>query len=95
MKRTLARFIPALLAAAAFVAVSTATRVALAMRPEIGLSGIADWTRVFGYGLLFDVVAAFYVAAPFVLWLALVPDRVARSWPHRTLALFGFAALLF
>jgi phosphoglycerol transferase MdoB-like AlkP superfamily enzyme len=95
MTRPLARFIPALLAAAAFVAVSTATRVVLAMRPEIALDGAADWMRVFGYGLLFDVVAACYVAAPFVLWLALVPDRVARSWPHRVLALFGFALLLF
>lgn len=95
MKRLSARFTPALLAAAAFVAVSTLTRVVLAMRPEIQLGGVGDWVKVFGYGALFDLVAACYVSAPIVLWLALVPDRVARSWPHRVLAVFGFAALLF
>ena len=95
MKRLSARFTPALLAAAAFVAVSTLTRVVLAMRPEIELDGVGDWVRVFGYGALFDFVAACFVSAPLVLWLALVPDRVARSRPHRVLAVFGFATLLF
>ncbi|TAK82182.1 MAG: LTA synthase family protein [Betaproteobacteria bacterium] len=95
MTRTLTRFVPALLAAAAFIAVSAITRILLALRPEIEVGGAADWMRVFGYGLLFDGVAACYVAAPFVLWLALLPDRVARSWPHRAVTLLGFAALLF
>src|SRR6185503_5318508 len=43
----------------------------------------------------FDLIAACYVTAPIVAWLALVPDRVARSWPHRILAVAVFAALVF
>ncbi|HVJ11123.1 MAG TPA: hypothetical protein VNC62_06090, partial [Burkholderiales bacterium] len=54
-----------------------------------------DWLQIFAYGLGFDVVAACYVTAPLVLWLALVPNRVARSWPHRVLSLALFAALVF
>jgi len=89
------RFAPALLVAAALIIVSTATRVLLAMRPEVAVAGgAADWARIFGYGLLFDTAAACYVAAPVALWLALVPDRIARCWPHRALAVAGFAALL-
>ncbi len=95
MKNSLARFVPALLAAGAFIAVSTITRIALAMRPELEVGGVADWLRVFVYGALFDGIAAAYVVAPFVLWLALVPDRVARSLPHRAATLLGFALLLF
>jgi phosphoglycerol transferase MdoB-like AlkP superfamily enzyme len=88
-----------LLIAACFVALSSATRLALALRPEVVVGSAGDWLRVFGYGLAFDLVAACYVAAPLALWLALVPNRVARSWPHRVLALLvvatsAFAALL-
>jgi phosphoglycerol transferase MdoB-like AlkP superfamily enzyme len=90
------RVAPALFAAAAFVAVSTATRLALALRPDVALAGgLADWAQIFALGLAFDVLAACYVAAPLVLWLVLVPNRVARSWPHRALALAAFAAALF
>ncbi len=95
MTSRLARFTPALLAAAAFVTVSTATRILLAMRPELEVGGVAEWLRVFGYGLLFDMVAACYVSAPIAAWLALVPDRVARSWLHRALAVSVFAAVSF
>jgi len=90
------RLAPALLAAAAFVAVSTTTRLALALRPDVSLAGgAADWARVFAHGLAFDLIAASYVAAPLVLWLALVPNGIARSRPHRALAVAGFAAVLF
>lgn len=90
------RFILALLAAASFVAVSSLSRVLLAVRADVAFAGGPwDWTRIFAYGLGFDLVAACYLTAPIVLWLALVPDRVARSWPHRLLALGAFATLVF
>ena len=93
--RSLARFIPALLAAGAFVGLATLTRIALALRPEVLVSGPVEWAKLFGFGLLFDLVAACYVAAPMVFWLALVPNRLARSQAHRALAVVWFAALLF
>src|SRR5574339_797402 len=90
------RFLPALVAAAFFVAISTLSRALLALRPDVVLpGGIGDWSRVFLYGLAFDLVAACYVTAPLVLWLALVPNRVARSWPHRLLAFSALAAVIF
>src|SRR6185503_17553318 len=91
-----ARFYPVLIAAAAWMAVATATRALLALRPDLGaLGAAADWARVFGYGLAFDFLAAVYVLAPAVLWLALIPHRLARSVPHRALALAAFCALVF
>jgi phosphoglycerol transferase MdoB-like AlkP superfamily enzyme len=90
------RLAPAFLAAIMLVAVSSATRVALALRPDVEpAAGIADWLRIFAYGLGFDLVAACYVAAPLALWLALTPDRLARSAAHRTLAVAAFAAVAF
>ncbi len=94
--RTSTRMAPARLAAAALVAVSTVTRLLLALRPDVALAaGAADWARIFAYGLAYDALAACYVVAPLVLWLALVPDRLARSRPHRALVLCLFAAVLF
>jgi len=90
------RFSPALLAAACFIALSGATRLLLALRADAAFAGgVWDWLRIFAYGLGFDAVAACYLTAPLVLWLALVPNRIARSWPHRVLALVLFAVLVF
>jgi phosphoglycerol transferase MdoB-like AlkP superfamily enzyme len=88
------RFAPALVTAAAFIGVSTLTRLVLALRPDVAVAGALDWARVFALGLVFDLVTACYIALPIVLWLALVPNRVARSLPHRALMHAGFAALL-
>ena len=71
-RQALRRFIPALLLAGLFVAISTLTRALLALRPEVSIAGgAADWLRIFGYGLAFDAIAASYVLAPVALWLAL------------------------
>src|SRR6266702_443109 len=89
------RFAPALAAAAVIVAVSCLTRVFLALRPDVTVTwGFAGWAGIFGFGLLFDVLAALYLVAPLVLWLVLVPDRIARNRLHRAsmvLAVFAFA----
>ena len=90
------RFFLPLLAVACFVAISTVSRALLALRPDVLVpGGIGDWSRVFLYGLGFDLVAACYVTVPLVLWLALVPNRVARSWPHRVLALAVLTTVIF
>jgi phosphoglycerol transferase MdoB-like AlkP superfamily enzyme len=90
----LPRFRPVLLAAALWLVISTATRVALALRPDVvAVGGPADWLRVFGFGLLFDLVAALYLLAPGVLWLALAPQRLAATKVHRALAVLAFCAL--
>ena len=94
--RTLTRLYPLLLAAGLAIAVSMATRVALALRPDLGpVGGMPDWLRVVAYGLSFDALAALYVLAPAALWLCVVPDRLARSRVHRAIALASFALLLF
>jgi phosphoglycerol transferase MdoB-like AlkP superfamily enzyme len=91
----LLRFRPVLLAAALWLAASTATRVALALRPDvIALGGPADWLRVLGYGLAFDLVTATYFLAPAVLWLAFLPQRLARTSLHRAFAWLAFCALV-
>src|SRR5207248_7361934 len=92
MKRPWGRFNLLFLTAAVFIGVSMATRLLLALRPEVAVVSVP---RVFGYGLLFDFVAACYALAPLALWLALVPDRVARSRVHRALGLAGFVVVVF
>lgn len=73
---------------------STGTRILLALRPDLAaVGGIADWVRVFGYGLLFDLVTALYLLTPAVLWLALLSQRLARSPPHRAAAFVALSAL--
>jgi phosphoglycerol transferase MdoB-like AlkP superfamily enzyme len=95
VQTTLARFRPVLLAAGLWLAICTATRLALALRPDLeSVGGAADWIRVFGYGLAFDLVTATYLLAPAVLWLALVPQRLARTSLHRAFAWLAFCALV-
>jgi len=79
-----ARFAPALAGAAILIGVSTLTRVLLGLRPDVETpGGIADWSRILGFGLMFDLVMTGYVLAPLTLWLALAPDRLARMRVHR------------
>jgi len=92
VKRIPGRFVPVFLAAAVFILVSSTTRLALAMRPEVAVGPFADWVRAFSTGLAFDLISACYLLAPAVLWLALVPDRLARSRPHRALMVLLVAA---
>jgi phosphoglycerol transferase MdoB-like AlkP superfamily enzyme len=95
MPTALTRFRPVLLAGALWLALSTATRIALALRPDVAeVGGLGSWARVFTYGFAFDLVAALYVLAPAVLWLALMPQRFARSTVHRALNWLAFSATL-
>jgi len=96
MRLSAGRFAPAFLVAALFVAVSTTTRALLALRADLAFAGgSGEWLRVFAYGFLFDAVAATCVALPVALWLALVPNAVARSRLHRALTVLVFAAFAY
>ena len=61
------------------------------MRPEAAGLDLADLARAFAFGLAFDAVAAVYALTPLVLWLALAPDRVARTWIYRAASIAWFA----
>jgi phosphoglycerol transferase MdoB-like AlkP superfamily enzyme len=91
----LARLLPALAAAAVFVAVCTLTRVALALRPEASALGAGELARSFATGLGFDLAAVAYAVTPLFAWLALAPDRLARSRAYRIATLGWFAVACF
>ena len=87
------RLLPALLAGGGLLLVSTLTRIALAAHAGAALSA-AEVLQVFVRGLWFDVAAAVFAVTPFIVWLALAPTRLARTWLYRgaTLAAFFAAA---
>ncbi|KPK04357.1 MAG: hypothetical protein AMJ64_13905 [Betaproteobacteria bacterium SG8_39] len=91
-----ARFAPVLACGVLIVGVSTFTRLLFALRPDVGgAGGLADWGRIFGLGLLYDLVVAGYMLAPFALWLSLTPDRLARTRLHRTVIAVVVLALAY
>ncbi len=89
------RLLPALAALAVFVATSMLTRITLALRPEVAALDAADLIRAFACGLAFDLATAVYALTPFVLWLALAPDRIARTWIYRAASIAWFAVACF
>ena len=90
-----ARLYPAALAAAILIAVSTLTRIALLARPEVAVLGPADLARSFALGVVFDLAAAAYLLTPYVLWLALAPDRLARTVIYRAASIAWLALACF
>jgi phosphoglycerol transferase MdoB-like AlkP superfamily enzyme len=90
------RLRPALAAGLVFLAASILTRIALALRPEFEAVTAGDLAASFALGLGFDLVAALCALTPFVLWLALAPDRLARGAAYRaaTIAWFALACFL-
>jgi phosphoglycerol transferase MdoB-like AlkP superfamily enzyme len=95
MKFPRERLLPALAAAGVFIVVCTLTRAALALRPEVAQLGAGDLLRSFALGLCYDLTAAAYALTPFVLWLALAPNRLARTWIYRALSIAWFAVACF
>jgi phosphoglycerol transferase MdoB-like AlkP superfamily enzyme len=74
--------------------VSFAVRlVLLALQHAVSHDGALAVLASLGSGEAFDSVAALWVAAPFVLYLALIPERWYRSRAHRVIvpAFFGLA----
>ena len=90
---SLRRFAPAWVTVCLFIAMSTLTRIAFALRPETALAGASEFARAMAIGLLFDLAAAVFAVTPLWLWLALAPGRLARSRAYRatTVALVSAA----
>lgn len=87
------RLFPVLALSAVLVGISLATRIALLARPDSVLpAGVFPLFEIFGLGFGFDLFTAVYFATPFVLWLALVPNRLANIRLHRYLVVFSFSA---
>ncbi|HEX9183910.1 MAG TPA: sulfatase-like hydrolase/transferase [Burkholderiales bacterium] len=88
------RLRPALYAGVACIVVATLTRIALALHSGEALSAGAI-PQVFLRGLWFDLAAVIFAMTPLVLWLALAPARLARSWLYRGLTVVAFAGIAF
>jgi phosphoglycerol transferase MdoB-like AlkP superfamily enzyme len=76
------------------MAVSVAVRIVLlVLQHAISHNGFLPVLASLGSGEIFDGLAALWVAVPFVLYLALVPERWYRSRAHRVIVqvLFGLA----
>jgi len=89
------RLRPAAAAALLLLGLATLTRLALALRADVSLGGPLDVLQIFARGLVFDLAAACYLLALPMVYLALVPDRLARTRLHRLLVLAAFALCAF
>lgn len=88
------RFLPVAALLAILLGLSLLTRIVLWLHPATQVAPTAPrLLQIFGLGLGFDLAAAAYFIIPMVLYLALIPDRLARWWPHRVLfqVIFGAA----
>lgn len=58
------------------LAIFTLTRFALFLQSFDSLDAtVGDVLRIFGIGLVYDLAAFAYFSVPFVIYLALIPDR--------------------
>ncbi|MEO8005713.1 MAG: hypothetical protein ABI771_12450, partial [Betaproteobacteria bacterium] len=79
-----------------YVGISTATRTVLA---GIAISqaqlSLANLPAMMAVGLFFDVITAFYLFAPFAIYLVFVPRRIFAARWHRRMLAVAFAAAVF
>jgi phosphoglycerol transferase MdoB-like AlkP superfamily enzyme len=88
------RFAVATYLALALCAVSFLTRVVLALRPDVS----GHWNELalsFLIGSAYDLITVPFVLAPLILFLALLPDRVARWRLPRLLICVGIPVSVF
>ena len=72
--------------AALFVAVSAVTRIVLGgVAIAGGQAALSNMPALMAVGLVYDVVTALSLFAPFAIYLALVPERLYRRRWHRWL----------
>ncbi len=94
--RSFRRYLPVAIFAAILLAFAFVTRVALLLRPDTAIDlSAATLAQIFGVGLFFDLAAAAYFCAPLVLYLALLPERVARWRPHAWVFLAFYVAFTY
>ena len=79
------------LVALAAVAISTLTRLALALDLGLERAPLADWPRAFAIGLWFDLAVAGCLVAPFLLYDVVTPApwRAARWHVNTRMVVFG------
>jgi phosphoglycerol transferase MdoB-like AlkP superfamily enzyme len=88
------RYAVAVWLALSICAISWLTRCALAFRDDVR-GGAFELVGAFALGSLYDLIAAVFALAPLVLWLALLPNRLAR-WRISRLAIgLGSALTVF
>jgi phosphoglycerol transferase MdoB-like AlkP superfamily enzyme len=90
------RFFPLYTLVGVILLLSLMTRTALLMRPDslVPLTAV-NLLEVFGIGLFFDSVAACYFCLPLALYLALLPNALARWRPLRWLFLLLFLVTIY
>ena len=90
------RFQPALVVFALVVALCQATRLLLlALRPQVLGDGLLPVGSALAVGIVFDLLVAAWVAAPWVLYLAVAPERWLRTRVQRALCFGILAAVLY
>ncbi len=90
------RFILAVLLIGTYGVVSLATRIVLSIRSlSAGQLSPAEMPRVLLVGAGYDAIAALTIAAAFVLWLTLMPERWFHQRWHRAVIWMGFAVTVF
>jgi len=88
------RLHPALYAGIGLILISTLTRVGLALYSDASLT-LGALLQVFLRGLWFDLAAAVFAVTPMVIWLAIAPTRLARTWLYRGVTLAAFFGAAF
>jgi phosphoglycerol transferase MdoB-like AlkP superfamily enzyme len=88
------RLDPALYAGISLILVSTLTRIGLAIYSDASFTFGALF-QVFLRGLWFDLAAAVFALTPMVIWLAVAPTRLARTWIYRGVTLIAFWGAVF
>jgi len=89
------RLLPAALAGGALILSATLMRVWLLAAQSDAAICAGDLLQVFARGLWFDFATAIFAVTPLVLWLALAPERLARSWLYRGITLAAFFGACF
>ncbi len=94
--RAQSRFVLPALLAGAYLMISFATRVALALKSHAaGQFAWGEMPRAFAIGTGFDIIVALSLCAAFVWWLVVLPQRWHQSRWHRALVWAGFSVTLF
>ena len=75
-------------------AISLITRIGLAMLPDIE-GGLNELARVFVLGSIYDLITVPFVVAPLVLFIALLPNRLAHWRLPRMLISLGIPLSVF
>jgi phosphoglycerol transferase MdoB-like AlkP superfamily enzyme len=88
------RLHPALYAGIGLILISMLTRIGLAVYAGASFT-LGSLVQVFVRGLWFDVSAAVFAVTPLVIWLAVAPTRLARTWIYRAVTLIAFCGAVF